>query len=89
MPAITLGDGRTLAFEDLGAVDGEPVVLFHGAPGSRLFSPDPAATQSAGARLITFDRPGYGRSNPLLDRRVRSEERRVGKECRSRWSPYH
>ena len=25
---------------------------------------------------------------PLLRRR-RSEERRVGKECRSRWSPYH
>ena len=24
---------------------------------------------------------------PFLD--VRSEERRVGKECRSRWSPYH
>ena len=22
-------------------------------------------------------------------RRTRSEERRVGKECRSRWSPYH
>src|SRR3712207_8718318 len=22
-------------------------------------------------------------------RRARSEERRVGKECRSRWSPYH
>ena len=20
---------------------------------------------------------------------IRSEERRVGKECRSRWSPYH
>src|SRR2546422_10578170 len=27
---------------------------------------------------------------PGRDRvRVRSEERRVGKECRSRWSPYH
>src|SRR2546426_11998606 len=29
---------------------------------------------------------------PLLDARelaLRSEERRVGKECRSRWSPYH
>ena len=25
---------------------------------------------------------------PLADR-LRSEERRVGKECRSRWSPYH
>src|SRR6266571_1910558 len=23
------------------------------------------------------------------ERRIRSEERRVGKECRSRWSPYH
>ena len=23
------------------------------------------------------------------DGRSRSEERRVGKECRSRWSPYH
>ncbi len=23
------------------------------------------------------------------DLRIRSEERRVGKECRSRWSPYH
>ena len=22
-------------------------------------------------------------------RKTRSEERRVGKECRSRWSPYH
>ena len=22
-------------------------------------------------------------------RTIRSEERRVGKECRSRWSPYH
>src|SRR3712207_9187917 len=24
-----------------------------------------------------------------LDELLRSEERRVGKECRSRWSPYH
>src|ERR1022692_1686902 len=26
---------------------------------------------------------------PAADRHNRSEERRVGKECRSRWSPYH
>ena len=25
----------------------------------------------------------------LFHRSTRSEERRVGKECRSRWSPYH
>src|SRR5438874_9090875 len=35
---------------------------------------------NCGVRLI--------RSNLFFDD-VRSEERRVGKECRSRWSPYH
>ena len=29
------------------------------------------------------------RAGPTKDHDVRSEERRVGKECRSRWSPYH
>src|SRR5205823_11293031 len=29
------------------------------------------------------------RCSQLLRRFQRSEERRVGKECRSRWSPYH
>ena len=24
-----------------------------------------------------------------IEKKKRSEERRVGKECRSRWSPYH
>ena len=28
-------------------------------------------------------------SNNKLNKHRRSEERRVGKECRSRWSPYH
>ena len=27
--------------------------------------------------------------HPSTTHRIRSEERRVGKECRSRWSPYH
>ena len=26
---------------------------------------------------------------PVVAVQIRSEERRVGKECRSRWSPYH
>src|SRR5260370_24912203 len=30
-----------------------------------------------------------GTPTPLLSETMRSEERRVGKECRSRWSPYH
>ena len=32
------------------------------------------------------DKFGYELKNAKSDR---SEERRVGKECRSRWSPYH
>ena len=31
----------------------------------------------------------FRRKFTLTDARARSEERRVGKECRSRWSPYH
>src|SRR2546426_1615965 len=30
-----------------------------------------------------------GENDRVVDAHVRSEERRVGKECRSRWSPYH
>ena len=29
------------------------------------------------------------REGEILRSKLRSEERRVGKECRSRWSPYH
>src|ERR1039457_4928663 len=35
----------------------------------------------------SFDSPDKRVGATLLD--PRSEERRVGKECRSRWSPYH
>ena len=28
-------------------------------------------------------------NNKITKKQARSEERRVGKECRSRWSPYH
>ena len=30
-----------------------------------------------------------GATEKDIQRFLRSEERRVGKECRSRWSPYH
>ena len=31
----------------------------------------------------------YEQLLPIIHGKDRSEERRVGKECRSRWSPYH
>src|SRR2546429_5272447 len=33
--------------------------------------------------------PGASETPALTEAIFRSEERRVGKECRSRWSPYH
>src|ERR1041384_4817274 len=40
---------------------------------------------------VRLTAPGTEASNPRWsdDGKYRSEERRVGKECRSRWSPYH
>src|SRR5574340_1775209 len=43
---------------------------------------------AAYAALKTACRDGVA-AGWLCDREGRSEERRVGKECRSRWSPYH
>src|SRR2546421_8448035 len=39
-----------------------------------------------GMALVVDARSPYKSVNDLI---ARSEERRVGKECRSRWSPYH
>ena len=40
--------------------------------------------RNAKGQIIDYDYQVY--ESPVEDR---SEERRVGKECRSRWSPYH
>jgi pimeloyl-ACP methyl ester carboxylesterase len=63
---LTLADGRALAYTD-GSPAGTPVLLFHGAPGARGFRPREDETRAAGVRLITFDRPGYGDSDPVED----------------------
>ena len=52
------------------------------------------------ATIYSLEHPEQFLSQKAIDRRrkqnlavdstdLRSEERRVGKECRSRWSPYH
>src|SRR2546430_12262674 len=40
-------------------------------------------------RLVGIDDVEYAKLLPVPLTTLRSEERRVGKECRSRWSPYH
>lgn len=61
---VPVGD-RVLSVRDVGE-PGAPVVLhFHGTPSSRLeLAGLDDVVRRAGARLVTFDRPGYGRSTP-------------------------
>ena len=50
----------------------------------------PGCTQAALAELLHADKAAIARRTKNLEAKgFRSEERRVGKECRSRWSPYH
>jgi len=51
-------------------------ILVERGAGEGAFHAD-AAYEAAGARIVPDATA------------LRSEERRVGKECRSRWSPYH
>jgi pimeloyl-ACP methyl ester carboxylesterase len=53
----------TVGVRESGDPDGVPVLFFHGTPGSRLqlaWADDIVAAERV--RLVTFDRPGYGRS---------------------------
>ena len=44
--------------------------------------------QEEGLEILDFPCNQFGNQAPGTNEE-RSEERRVGKECRSRWSPYH
>ena len=67
----TARDGRTLTFLERGPADGLPVFALHGTPGSRFIRhADPDLYDRHGVRWITYDRPGYGGSDPQLGRSV-------------------
>jgi pimeloyl-ACP methyl ester carboxylesterase len=67
----TAADGRVLAFAEWGDPDGAPVFSLHGTPTSRLWrDPDEGRYAAAGARVVTYDRPGYGGSDRHRGRRV-------------------
>src|SRR5256885_2512026 len=62
----------------------------------RLLRPLPLAARQASTHALspkdrpcTEPKPGRAERETPGRALIRSEERRVGKECRSRWSPYH
>ena len=70
---LTLKDGRKLAYLDVGASGGPAVLHFHGHGSSRLEAlmlED--AAHKYGLRVIAFDRPGIGYSDPKTGDRLRT-----------------
>jgi pimeloyl-ACP methyl ester carboxylesterase len=64
-------DGRTLAIEEAGDPNGRPVLVHLGTPNSRhLYQPNAIDAAVRGLRLISYDRPGYGGSDPQPGRSV-------------------
>ncbi len=64
--SLTLADGRHLGYAEYGDPSGSPLLYFHGGGSSRL---EPAYAdryaRCLGIRLVSMDRPGYGRSTPM------------------------
>ena len=64
-------EGRKLAVLDAGAEGGPTVFVCHGTPGSALlWRGSVEDVDSRGMRLISYDRPGYGGSDPHPGRNV-------------------
>ena len=67
------------------ALQGDSLPLSHQGSGNSLGFPGGSAVKLAMQETRVLP---LGLEDPL-EKEMRSEERRVGKECRSRWSPYH
>ncbi len=67
---VTTADGRIVRTAAAGPRDGRAVIWHHGNPGSRIQPLAEDELAAAGVRLITYDRPGGGRSSPRPGRIV-------------------
>src|SRR3712207_9097850 len=72
--ATVVGDTVGDPFKDTSSVALNPIIKFTTLFGLLAVELAVSLSNEQGPRLTTI---------------LRSEERRVGKECRSRWSPYH
>ena len=67
--SMQLPDGRALGWTDIGPGDGTAVLRFPGTPGSRwVIRADRSPWRDRRLRMITGERPGFGRSSPLPGR---------------------
>jgi pimeloyl-ACP methyl ester carboxylesterase len=77
--ALTLPDGRRLAYEVLGDARGSPAIVLHGTPGSsRQVAALDRPARVRGLALIAPDRAGYGGSSHDAARTIASGARDIG-----------
>ena len=67
-------------------ISGAVILVALGAIFVPMLFDDPEPRQQGPEPVMVIEQPVDGGE---ARQRIRSEERRVGKECRSRWSPYH
>jgi pimeloyl-ACP methyl ester carboxylesterase len=68
---VTVGGGRQLSYTDIGDPEGPCIIFFHGAPTSRLHLvglDEPLVAR--GLRVVSPDRPGYGKSSKQPNRSI-------------------
>src|SRR3712207_4148111 len=87
--ALQTGQQRfTMGSADvIGGIDFIPVAIGLFGLGELFYAFYQGAHRSGSGSIVQYDKEP--RFWPEARDWIRSEERRVGKECRSRWSPYH
>jgi pimeloyl-ACP methyl ester carboxylesterase len=81
--SMKLPDGRTLGWAQYGAINGKPLLYFHGGVSSRLdieFADNHC--HKKGIRIIAPDRPGIGISSPQPEAQLA----RLDHRCRTIYS---
>ncbi|MFC7097672.1 alpha/beta fold hydrolase [Halobaculum marinum] len=73
--SVSVTERGTVSYAEYGDPDGSPAVFLHGTPGSRVLAAlfDDAAREF-GVRVVSVDRPGYGRSTPWPSRSLADTE---------------
>jgi pimeloyl-ACP methyl ester carboxylesterase len=68
---ITTPDGRALRVFEAGYPDGTPILAIYGTPSSgMIYGPHARDAEEKGIRFVTFDRAGYGGSDPRPGRSI-------------------
>jgi pimeloyl-ACP methyl ester carboxylesterase len=79
---IQTTDGRRLFMREAGDPSGVPVLFLNGTPGSSLmYEPHVRDAEEKGIRLVSWDRPGYGRSTRHEGRRVADDAANATAVC--------